>query len=91
MGSTFLSPEREIYKEKEKQAMRVLQKILFTLAMVVGLSVVGFAQKDDQKKVPKQAPPVITPAPKPPPKKDDKKKSSSELILAAKESLAELA
>ena len=74
--------------------MRVLQKILFSCVMVVGLSIAVFAQKDEpKKKPPKQDPPVINPAPqKPPPKKDDKQKKPSALIvLASKESLSNLA
>jgi len=78
------------YEEAKK--MRVLQKILFSCVMVVGLSVAVFAQKDDpKKKPPKQDPPVITPAPtKPPPKKDDKKKSFAGMLIASKESLSNL-
>lgn len=51
--------------------MKVLQKLLFTFAIVVGLSIGIYAQKDDQKKPPpKGNPPVVTPQPKnPPPKK----------------------
>jgi hypothetical protein len=58
--------------------MKVLQKILFTFAMVLGLSVAAFAQKDDQRRPPKKdPPPVVTPQPKNPPQQrppsDDKK------------------
>ncbi len=50
--------------------MKKLQKILFTFAVVVGLSVAAFAQKDgDKKPPPKTPPPRIDPAPKTPPKK----------------------
>ena len=73
--------------------MKVLQKTVFTFAIVMGLSFAVFAQKDEQKKhPPKQTPPVITPAPtKPPPGKGDKRKrSSTEPTLATKESLGVL-
>ena len=64
-------------------AMRVLQKILFTFAMVVGLSVAAFAQKDDPKKPPpKEKPPVVNPAPtKPPPDSKKPKKPASALVI----------
>jgi hypothetical protein len=73
--------------------MKVLQKILFTFAVVLGLSLGVFAQKDDPKKPRKPTPPVITPAPdKPPPKKDDKpKKSFVEIALITKESFDSVA
>ncbi len=54
--------------------MRVFNKILFTSAMVVGLSLSAFAQKDDKKPPPKPQPPVVNPQPKNPPPKDDKPK-----------------
>ena len=69
--------------------MKVLQKILFTFAIVAGMSLAVSAQKDDPKKPPKKdPPPVITPAPdKRPPRKDDKpKKSFVEIAVLAKES-----
>jgi hypothetical protein len=63
--------------------MRVLQKILFTFAMVAGLSIAVFAQKEDDKKPktpPKSSPPVVNPAPtKPPPNKS--KKSDNAMIV----------
>ena len=92
-GSDFPSlPNVKVTNEKEKK-MRVLQKILFTLAMVAGLSIAAFAQKDEPKKPPpKGNPPVVTPGIKKPPKGDDKpKKSSTDVMIAAKESLADLA
>ena len=58
--------------------MKTLTKIIFTLAMVVGLAFSVSAQKDDQKeRPPKQKPPVVEPKPKPPrgnPPKEDKPK-----------------
>lgn len=54
--------------------MKVLQKILFTFAMVIGLSLAAMAQShDDTKKPtpPKQDPPVVTPQPKNPPPRND--------------------
>ena len=53
--------------------MKVLQKILFTFAMVIGLTFAVSAQKDD-KKPPKPPPPVVTPQPKPPPDSNKPKK-----------------
>lgn len=53
--------------------MRVIKKILFTFAMVVGLSVAAFAQKDPKPPPPKEKPPVVTPQPKNPPPKDNPK------------------
>ena len=47
--------------------MRVLKQILLTFAIVIGLSVAAFAQKDGPKKPPKD-PPVVTPGDKKPPK-----------------------
>lgn len=50
--------------------MKVIQKILLTFAMVLGLSFAAFAQKESPKPPPKEKPPVVTPQPKnPPPKK----------------------
>jgi hypothetical protein len=58
--------------------MRKIQKFLFIIAMVAGLSVGAFAQKDD-KKPPKPTPPVVNPQPKPPPKDDKPKKPGNEI------------
>jgi len=67
--------------------MRVLQKFIFMFAMIVGLSVVSFAQKQDPKKPPpKPPPPVINPGDnKKPPKDDNKKphKPDSAMIFSA--------
>ncbi len=60
--------------------MKVLQKILITFAMVAGLSICVFAQKDDQKKPPKGTPPVVTPQPKPPPDPNKPKKPEHAVI-----------
>lgn len=61
-------------------AMKVLQQILFTFAMVAGLALAVSAQRDDQKKPPKPPPPVINPAPtKPPP--DKPKKPGQSLVI----------
>ena len=50
--------------------MKVLQKILFTFAMVIGLTIAATAQNDPKKPPPKDPPPVINPQPKnPPPQK----------------------
>jgi hypothetical protein len=57
-----------------------MKKILFTFALVVGLSVATFAQKDEKKPPPKPSPPVVNPQPKPPPKDSDKPKKPSEAI-----------
>lgn len=51
------------------KAMKVLQKILFTCALVFGITFAVSAQKDgDRKPPPKDPPPVINPQPKNPPK-----------------------
>lgn len=52
--------------------MKMLQKILITCALVAGLSVVASAQKDD-KRPPKEKPPVVNPQPKPAPTPEPKK------------------
>ena len=50
--------------------MKVLQKILFTFAMVTGVTIALSAQNDPKKPPPKDPPPVINPQPKnPPPQK----------------------
>lgn len=60
---------REIDGKGKIEVMRVVKQILFTLAMVVGLSLAVFAQKDDQKKPPpKDNPPVVNPGDKRPPR-----------------------
>ena len=49
--------------------MRVLEKTLIIIAMVIGLSVGAYAQKDGKKPPPKDPPPVVTPQPKDPPQR----------------------
>ena len=45
--------------------MKYVTQLIFTIAMVVGLSVAAFAQSKDPKKPPKKRkPPVIKPKPK---------------------------
>jgi hypothetical protein len=59
--------------------MKVLQKLLFSLVLVAGLSVVASAQKDgDKKPPPKERPPVVTPQPKPPPDNSNKVRKPGE-------------
>ena len=69
--------------------MKLVRNILITAAMVIGLSVAAFAQKDGDKKPPppKGTPPVITPSgPKPPPPKDTKpKKPGGEAVIVWRE------
>ena len=70
--------------------MKVLEKILLTFAMVIGLSLAVSAQKgDDQKKPPKTKPPVVTPPNKKPPKNEDKPKKSAFDRASKRESSAE--
>jgi hypothetical protein len=46
---------------------RVLQRVFFSLVMVVALGLAVSAQKDDKKPPPpKEKPPVVTPGDKPP-------------------------
>lgn len=54
--------------------------------MIAGLSVVGLAQKDDQKR-PKPPPPVVKPGDKKPPKNDDKPKKTAIDIVASREAI----
>lgn len=72
--------------------MKVLQKILCTFAMVIGLSMAVSAQKtDDQKKPPpKPPPPVINPGQKPPKPDDKPKKPGMAFVVASKESLFDI-
>ncbi len=61
---------REFNERGKIKVMKVLQNILFTFAMVVGLSLGVSAQKDGDKKPPPKNPaPRIDPAPPKPPKK----------------------
>jgi len=74
------------------KAMKVIQKILFTVAMVVGLSLSVSAQKGDEKKPPpKGTPPVVTPGPKNPPPKGnpDKPKKPGFALVVWKSDLAD--
>ena len=49
--------------------MKILKQLLFTFAIVVGLSLTAFAQKDNQEKpIRKPEPPVVNPGDKKPPK-----------------------
>lgn len=47
--------------------MKWVEKILFSCAMVVGMTICTYAQKDGKKPPPKDPPPVVTPQPKNPP------------------------
>jgi hypothetical protein len=62
--------------------MKVIHNILFTFAMIVGLTLSMSAQQKDPKKPtpPKQDPPVVNPAPKNP-KPEKPKKPSSAIIV----------
>ncbi len=75
------------------KAMKVLQKILFTCAMVIGLTFAVSAQKDgDKKPPPKETPPVINPQPKnPPPQKppETKPKKPSDAVAIWKNEAGE--
>jgi hypothetical protein len=54
--------------------MNTLKQILFTFAVVIGLSVAVSAQKNDPKKPPpKPPPPVVNPGGEKPPKPRDEK------------------
>lgn len=66
--------------------MRSMKKILFTFAMVAGLSVGAFAQKDEKKPPPKPSPPVVNPQPKPPPKDDKPKKPGTAVAFVRERS-----
>ena len=68
--------------------MKVLQKIIFTFAMVLGLSLAVSAQKDDPKKPPpKPPPPVIYPGQKPPKSDDKPKKPGMIFTIASNEAI----
>lgn len=55
--------------------MKVLQKILMTFAVLLGLAMAVSAQKGPKKPPPpKQDPPVVTPQPKNPPRESPKPK-----------------
>ena len=72
--------------------MRYIQKILFTFAMVLGLSFAAFAQKDQKPPPPKEKPPVVTPQPKnPPPKESEKPKKPAEAMALWKDERPETA
>ena len=59
--------------------MKVLQKLVFGIVLLCGLSVVASAQKD-QKPPPKEKPPVVKPQPKPPPDNSNKGKHGGEAV-----------
>ena len=74
--------------------MKVLQKIIFSFVMVIGLSLAASAQKPDDKKPtpPKEKPPVVTPAPtKPPPDTNKPKKPPGEEVAFWKRETGEMA
>lgn len=80
---------REFKKGKRKFIeMNTLKQILFTFAVVIGLSIAISAQKNDPKKPPpKDPPPVVNPREKPPPQKpregDKPKKPGMEYSMAS--------
>jgi len=51
--------------------MKSLKQIIFMLAVVIGLGLSISAQSDDQKRPPKEKPPVIDPKPKQKPPGDN--------------------
>jgi hypothetical protein len=59
----------------------MLQKFFLVCALVFGLSVVASAQKDD-KRPPKEKPPVVNPQPKPPPTPEPKKPKPNSAYFA---------
>lgn len=63
--------------------MKLLKQLFFTFAVIAGLSITGFSQKDgDKKPPPKEKPPVVTPQPKnPPPEQNKPKKPNSEFSV----------
>jgi hypothetical protein len=73
--------------------MKLLQKILFTMLAIVGLSKAASAQRNDPKRPtpPKDNPPVVTPNVKPPKGDDKPKKPRSELIPFREEDLSKVA
>lgn len=68
--------------------MKILQKILVMSALVVGVSVTAFAQKDD-KRPPKEKPPVVNPQPKPAPTPEPKKPKPNVAEAAWKSEMGE--
>ncbi len=75
-GRTFnFSPGALEIKEK-KVVMNILKQLLFTMTIIVGISITASAQKDgDKKPPPKPSPPVIVVPPTKNPPKEDKPKS----------------
>ncbi len=63
--------------------MRVLQRIIATCLMVVGLSMAVWAQKDQEKPKPKPSPPVVDPIKKPPPGPKKPKPGMAIIVLGA--------
>lgn len=70
--------------------MKTLRQLLFIFAAVAGLTFGVSAQKHDQKKPPKDPPPVINPGQKPPkerpPKETKPKKPGMSYFVAGKPS-----
>ena len=67
--------------------MNTLKQLIFTFAVVIGLSIAVSAQKDDQRRPPPKDPPptVNPPREKPPPQKppgDEKKPKKPEMAFA---------
>ena len=80
--------------------MKVLKEIIFSIVLVVGLSITVSAQKNnDQKKPPKGPPPVVTPAQKPKPRETPPrnsgdrggKKPGMSLLLILRQNMSEIA
>lgn len=70
--------------------MNTLVKMILTFALVGGLSVAASAQKDD-KRPPKEKPPVVNPQPKPPPTPEPKKPKPNATDAAWKNEAGETA
>lgn len=71
--------------------MKVLQKIIFTFAMVIGLTLGVSAQDDTKKPPPKDPPPVVTPQPKPSPPDSNKPKKPNYSLAVWKNEASEIA
>lgn len=70
--------------------MKKLQKIFMMCALIFGLSVVASAQKED-KRPPKEKPPVVNPQPKPPPTPEPKKPKPNTAYFVWKSETADAA
>jgi hypothetical protein len=75
---------------RKLRVMKSLKEIILMFAVVISVALSVPAQNDDQKRPPKQRPPVLDPKPKPPKGNDRPKKPGMSYYLSSGEAAIKL-